>query len=186
MRTRRNTVALALAAVAVLTLAGCVQSPAHVIPTSEPSSKPVFASNAAALAAAKKAYVAYLAVSDTISNDGGKGAQTLQPLVTKQWLPTETQSYATFAKTGERFTGATGFDSFRLQSLSVNHGLAEVTVYVCANVSKTRLLDATGSDITPGSRQDVYPIVVSFESAAAASRRLLFAGSEPWSGKNYC
>jgi hypothetical protein len=186
MRTRSTAVALATGAFAVFCLAGCVQSTTHVIPTSDPSSTPVFASNAEALAAAKTAYVAYLAVSDEISNAGGADSQRLAPLVTKKWLPSETESYAAFANTGERFTGVTGFDSFRLQSSNVSHGYAEVEVYVCANVSRTRLLDATGADITPAARQDVYPIVASFESATSASRNLLFAGSEPWSGKSYC
>ncbi len=186
MRRRRNAAAFTVAAVAVFALAGCVQSAPQVIPTTTPSSAPVFASDAAALAAAKKAYVAYLAVSDQIGNEGGANAVRLAPLVTKNWLPTEIESYATFAKTGEHFTGVTSFESFRLQSFEVVRRYAEVAVYVCANVSRTRLVDATGADITPASRQAVYPVVASFESAVTASQKLLFAGSEPWSGKSYC
>ena len=187
MRTRKKVAALVVASVLSLTLAGCVQPSPHVIPTSVPSTKPVFASDAEALAAAKKSYVAYLAVSDQISNEGGSDAQRLKPFVTEQWLPSETSSYAAFAKTGERFTGTTGFDTFRLQSRqTAGNGNAEVAVYVCANVSNTRLVDANGADITPSGRLDVYPIVANFEGAVPASPKLLFAGSEPWSGKNFC
>jgi hypothetical protein len=187
MRTRRNAVGVAVVMAAALAVAGCVQTGPAVIPTSEPSSTPVFASNAAALAAAKKAYVAYLAVSDAVSNDGGANAERLASVVTKAWLPTELKSYAAFAKTGERFSGETTFDRFQLQSREVDgDGLAVVVVYVCADVSKTRLIDSTGTDITPASRQNVYPIVATFDSGAVASPNLVFDGSIPWSGKSYC
>ena len=54
----RVVVGIGVVATAVLALTGCVQPPPRVIPTSDPSAAPVFASDAAALAAAKKAYVA--------------------------------------------------------------------------------------------------------------------------------
>ncbi|HEX3679638.1 MAG TPA: hypothetical protein VHU90_07950, partial [Galbitalea sp.] len=70
MRNRRIVIGILVAVTAMLVLAGCVQPPPPVIPTSGPSAAPVFASDAAALAAAKKAYLAYLAVSDQILIDG--------------------------------------------------------------------------------------------------------------------
>jgi hypothetical protein len=152
-----------------------------------PSTKPVFASDAAALAAAKKAYVAYLAVSDQVANDGGINPERLAVVVTKGWLPTEVASYKSFAKSGDRFTGESTYKSFTLQERgTASDGRVEVSAYVCADVSKTRLLDASGTDITPPSRASVYPIVAEFVGASSQSSNLLFAGSEPWSGRNYC
>ena len=59
--------------VAVLfALAGCVPSDSQPSAAPSPSATPVFASDAEALAAAEKAYAAYLKVSDEIANDGGK------------------------------------------------------------------------------------------------------------------
>jgi hypothetical protein len=75
MRMRRIVIGIVAGAAVALALAGCVQPPSRVIPTSTPSAAPVFASDAAALAAAKKAYVAYLAVSDAVANDGGKNPE---------------------------------------------------------------------------------------------------------------
>jgi hypothetical protein len=183
----RVVIGIVVAATAVLALAGCVQSPPRVIPTAEPSAAPVFASDAAALAAAKKAYVAYLAVSDEVANDGGKNPERLAPVVTKGWLSTEVASYVSFAKSGDRFTGQSGFTSFSVQKNAMGpESRAGISAYICADVSNTRLLDATGADITPTTRANVYPIVGEFESATSKSAKLLFAGSEPWSGRNFC
>jgi hypothetical protein len=187
MRTRRKLVGIVVGAAVALALGGCVQPPSPVIPTSTPSAAPVFASDAAALAAAKKAYVAYLAVSDAVANDGGMNPERLSPVVTKAWLSTEVASYVTFAKSGDRFTGQSGYTTFSLQkSETVGDDLADVTAYICADVSNTRLIDATGADITPSTRESKYPIVAEFKSAVSKSSKLLFAGSEPWSGKNFC
>ncbi len=179
--------AMGVVLAAALALTGCADSAPPVIPTAQPSTAPVFATSADALAAAKKSFITYLAVSSEISNDGGMEAQRIAPAVSKKWLPSELASYAKFVKSGQRFTGAMTFQQFRLQSWDVDSDeLAEVVAYVCVDVSHTHLLNRAGADITPSSRQDVYPIVANFESAARMSPNLLFSGSTPWSGTNYC
>jgi hypothetical protein len=158
-----------------------------VIPTAPATAKPVFATDADALAAAEKAYVAYLAVSDAVSSDGGRNATRLKPVVSAKWFPNELAAYAKFAKTGDSFVGASGYDAFNLQKNSVSvGGYADVDVYVCADVSKTRELDTHGVDITPNARSNTYAIVAEFVGKHPQSDVLLFAGSQPWSGKSFC
>ena len=101
---------LALAIAATLALAGCVEPSPPVIPTSEPSVAPVFTSDAAALAAAKKAYLAYLAVSDQVARDGGDNADRFAGVVTASWLSKEKASAATLKSTSRRQVGETAVD----------------------------------------------------------------------------
>ena len=190
MRTRKTVAArltvTLLAIVVSLGLAGCVQPSPHVIPTSAPSTKPVFASDAAALAAAKKAYVAYLAVSDEIGNDGGTNPQRIAPLVTKDRISIEVKQFDSFAKTGDHFSGSSSFSMFHLQQLTQSGGNVSLSAYACDDVSNSRVIDSTGADITPTTRRDVYPIQIEFRNLKAGSSTLLVEGSTLWSGQDFC
>ena len=187
MRKTSSIAGFTLAAVIALGLTGCVQPVPRVIPTSEPSSKPVFATDAEALAAAKKAYVAYLAVSDAVGNDGGKNAERLAPVVTKEWLPTELKSYVELAKSGEHLTGSSSFTLFRQEQVSQSQqAVVTVVVYVCDDVTASRVINANGKDITPETREDIIPLQVTFANPSEGSTQLLVGGNKPWSGSNFC
>ncbi|HEY2644864.1 MAG TPA: hypothetical protein VGI56_14000, partial [Galbitalea sp.] len=136
--------------------------------------------------AAEKAYVAYARVSDEIGNQGGSDAARLTPFVTADWLTVELTSYAQFAKTGDSFAGSTSFTTFKLQrNEETAHG-ANITVYVCVNLTRTREIDKAGKDVTPSTRVDIYPVVVAFTTENSESQTLRVAGNRPWSGKNFC
>jgi hypothetical protein len=186
MRTRRKAAGLFLVVTATLALAGCVQPSPPVIPTSEPSSTPVFATDAAALAAAKTAFTGYVAASNAIGNDGGGNSQRIAQWVTKNRLVTETSEFSKFAKTGDRLSGSATFSKFSLQQFEQSGGEVTLTAYVCDVVAGSRLLDSAGRDITPSSRQDVLPLSVRFRSKSKGSRVLLVDGSDPWGGTNFC
>jgi hypothetical protein len=186
MPTRKIAAAVVVSAAAALILAGCVQQAPGVIPTSEPSSKPVFASNAAALAAAKKAYVAYLAVSDQVSNDGGADAERLAPVVTPSWLPTELKSYKQFAKSGDKTTGSSRVRSFTLEQLNQSSDRVEVVAYACLDLSSTGVVDGAGNAVGIAGSQGVLPLEVSFIGAKLHSQQLILDRSAPWSGHNFC
>ena len=172
---------------AALVLGGCVQQPPPVVPTSTPSVAPVFASDADALAAAKKAYTGYLAATDAVGNSGGVQPDRMAPFVTAEWLPRELRDYESLAKKGEKFRGRTSFTNFTLQSHDQSStGIAQVEAYVCVDVSKSTLLDAKGRDITPATRINLIPAVVDFVGRTPHSSELLLDGSEPWSGANFC
>jgi hypothetical protein len=187
MPRRRNAAPLALAVALGFCLVGCVQPTPHVIPTSEPSTKPVFASDAAALAAAKKAFTGYVAASDAIGNDGGNDPKRIAQWVTPARLKTETKAFDDFAKTGERLDGPSVVSHFELQEVDQTpSGKVALTAYVCDDVSGSRLLDSSGADITPSARTDVVPLQVHFQNLTDGSRVLVVEGSDPWSGSNFC
>jgi hypothetical protein len=187
MRTRTKAAGLLLVVTATLALAGCVQPSPPVIPTSEPSSTPVFATDAAALAAAKTAFTGYVTASDQIGNDGGANPQRITPWVTKDRVSLEIKQFDTFAKTGNHFVGSSTFTYFRLQQISQSPGGNVVlSVYACDDLTDSRLISPTGADITPSTRQNITPIQVEFENAKAGATTLLVEGSTIWSGKDFC
>jgi hypothetical protein len=191
MRTRKRVaaplVATLLAIVVSLGLAGCVQPSPHIIPTSTPSTKPVFASDAAALAAAKKAFIGYVAASDAIGSDGGSNPQRIAQWVTPARLKIETKAFDKFATTGERLQGTSVISHFKLQEVDQPpSGRVRVTAYVCDDVSESRLIDSTGVDVTPDARENVVPLQVHFQNLIPSSKTLVVEGSDPWSGSNFC
>src|SRR4051812_41826324 len=102
---------LAPVAALLLALAGCVPSDPH--PTASPSASatPVFASDAEALAAAEKAYAAYLKVSGEISADGGLKPERIDPLVTKEQAPREHDTFAYFSSHDLHTSGSPTFSA---------------------------------------------------------------------------
>ena len=192
MRTRRNGAAIVVAAVVAgataLSLAGCVQPPPHVIPTSTSSTAPVFASDAAALAAAKKAYVAYLAVSDQILIDGGKDPKRLLTVATPAELRNQMPGFEAEATKHWRSTGGTRIDAISLQSFdqSTRGSQAIVTVYACIDVSGVDVLDQDGRSVVSSSRPKASTFQATFDLATHGPPQLMMANEQPWQGKGIC
>ena len=162
------------------------QSP-PVVPTSTPSVAPVFATDADALAAAKTAYAKYLAVSAAIAGDGGKRPERIVGFVDPAWLPTELRGFQSLEKKQIRLTGTSTFSVFVLQNREVGpNGLAIVRIYVCEDVTPTRVIDAAGRDITPTVRKPLNPLVVKFVSQLNNTSNLLYSGGDPWAGSDFC
>jgi len=185
MRTRRNAVGVAVVLAAALAVAGCVQTGPAVIPTSEPSSTPVFASNAAALAAAKKAYAAYVAASDQVAHGGGLGVQRLAEFDSPSQFKRDSKSFAQMHEDGHHTVGASAFSNVSLESNEVSNGKAEVVAYICLQIGGTELLDSSGANVG-ASRPLSVPLEVSFISAEIDSKSLLVDRSDVWSGTNFC
>ena len=187
MRILPRSTGVALAALATLLLSGCLPSTPVVTPEPLPSSTPVFASDADALAAATDAYRAYVEVSDQIARDGGVEPERLSPLVTPEWLAKEVASFNKFAKLSRHQTGSTSFRVTGLQGVHDDgHGGVSVGAYVCTNVSGTRFLDASGTDVTPADRVSRVSLEVTFKGTPPASSQLVLARNEPWSGTGVC
>ncbi len=168
-------------------MTGCAQSGPVATPHVSESAKPLFASDADALAAATKAYAAYLQMSDLIAQEGGVHPERLAPLVTPEWLKHEREASANLAASKRHQDGATTFDRPTLQSYSSGAGgETNVGVYVCLDLSETRLLDDNKVDVTPVGVQARFPFVISFISKSSSAAALLLDGSEAWDGKNYC
>jgi hypothetical protein len=174
---------LAVAACALL-LTGCAQPGPVVTPHATSTVKPLFASDADALAAATKAYAAYLKMSDLISQEGGIQPERLKPLVTTKMLAQETASASELASSGQHQNGQTAFDHTTLQSL-VQHGSdASVAMYVCLDLSGVQILDDAGGNVTAPGTQTRYSFVASFVAQPDSS--LLLDSNAPWDGASFC
>ncbi len=174
--------------VAVGLLCGCTPAAPTPTPTRTPAAthSPVFASDADALKAATDAYAAYLKMSDTIAHDGGKDPERIKPFVTAAWYEVQLKDLNTLHAKGYKAVGDSEFDKPTLRNSSTDvSGRARVGVYLCVDVSKVRLVNSAGADVTPATRHDRLPLQVEFQ-ANASSSKLLIDKSEVWTGKNFC
>jgi len=182
-----RTGSLVVAATLLLVLAGCV--PVDSKPSTSPSASatPVFASDAEALAAAEKAYAAYLKVSEAITGDGGASPDRIDPYVTAGQAPREHETYAYFSQNDFHTVGTATFSPPSLEQIEFDKlGAAELTVYTCVNASSVRVLDASGTDVTPANREDLTPLEVTLVSSKTTRSRLLISESSRWSGSGVC
>jgi len=186
----RNFARLCLTGVAVacsaLFLSGCVQPVPAVTPAATSSSKPLFASDEEALAAATKAYAAYLQMSDLIAQEGGASPERLAPLVTSEWLKKEVAVFEKFATTNRHQLGVSTFNNVVVQQVYDNLSAEAVTVYLCEDVSATRFADASGQDVTPLERQVLVSLEVTLQEKASEKSSLVISEIQPWSGSNAC
>jgi hypothetical protein len=175
-----------LIASGALGLSGCVSAAPDPTPNAAATSKPVFESDAAALVAATKAYAAYLAMSDKISQEGGANPERIAPLVTPEWLDHEVSTAEALAKLGNHQVGAISFDSPSLQSREPASEDAEVVaIYVCLDLTAARLLDETNQDKTAHGGNGRFPVVVTFK-ASQGEHQMLLDKNSPWDGNDFC
>lgn len=180
----RRSTAVAVTCLLAASLVGCTPPPTAP-PT--PTSTAIFASEEEALAAATDVYQQYTAAFDKESAGGGGGTavESIRPLVTEEYL-TELLEPGMLEMNGWRTEGATTFDSVSLVEVTGMDRSAEVRLRLCRDVSKVRVLDAAGRDVTPTTRASRFPVEVLFVSSAPASPELLIAETGSWSGENFC
>ena len=174
--------AVTLLAGAALVLAGCVPSGPHATSPS-PSATSIFASDEEALAAAEKAYAAYLQVSDQILADGGNNPERLRPLVTQTVYSDELAGYKEFVQNGWHGVGQTTFYNFSLQSYAGSDPNSIVSAYVCSDLSGTDVVDASGKSVVAANRPSKSPFEVQF---ALARRALVVSSTNAWTGGGIC
>ena len=171
--------------IGVLLLAGCVPQPIEDPAEPAPSSTPVFASEEEALAAAVAAYEEYLKVSDQIAADGGASPERLKDLVTEEWYEKEVEVIESIKDAGLHQSGATSSRNATIQRLDdTGSGAADVTIYVCADASATRFLNAQGTDVTPETRNSLITNEVLF--SAQSGGQLVLVSSSPWQDASLC
>ena len=170
---------------AALVLCGCVQQPPPVVPTSTPSVAPVFASDADALAAAKKAYTGYLAATDAVNRSGGSDLDALRPWATPTAVSSAVRTMADVNRAQEHIVGDLAFYNISLERVGLDaHGHTNVVIYVCLDARGTKILDEKGRDVRP-TRVAVAPFEVTLLTTTSASE-LRVEGSEPWAGSDFC
>jgi hypothetical protein len=186
MRMSRSVAGLVIVAAAALLLGGCAQPAARVIPTAPATMKPVFATDADALAAAEKSFAGYLTTSDLIAHDGGVGVERLGSWDTVSQLALDAKTFDGMQSRGEHTTGTSVFSHLVVQSRDLNaDGSATLIAYVCVDVSHTQLLDDKNA-VRPVARPKNVPLVLTFRSDETVRTTLRFDGSVAWRGKNYC
>jgi hypothetical protein len=177
--------ALALVSAAVLVLAGCTPAP-HPTTSPRPVATPVFTSDAAALAAAKKAYERYSRVADSILADGGADPGRIDGVTTGDLRKQEHEGSADFAAKGYKESGTASIKFIRLQSadLAATHDTEDAVVtYVCIDVSGIDVLDPSGKSVVSPTRQTELSYQVSFE---LVNSKLLPSKQESWDSGGVC
>jgi hypothetical protein len=176
------------AALAVaLMLTGCVPTTTPPGPTPKPSGTPVFANEAEALAAATKAYAAYVKVSDEITADGGANPERIAPYVTAAQLKRDAEVFAKYSSKSITSVGATRSDRVRIQRYEDTGELAfELSVYLCLDLSGIRLINLQSEDITPAGLDRPSPMQVTFAFTDSQRNVIVVERSESWPGKDFC
>ncbi len=170
---------LAVAACALL-LTGCAQPSPVVTPHTTSTVKPLFASDADALAAATKAYAAYLKIADQIFMDGGVNADRLTTVETGEQLKADLRGFASVEKDGIHSSGGTTFDQVKLQQNDAD----AVVVYVCEDVSGVDVIDHEGKSLVRNDRPNRVLYEATFDGSAGANTGLLLSLKRPWGDKS--
>jgi len=180
-RARAVTGMLAVAACALL-LTGCAQPDPVVAPHATSTAKPLFASDAEALAAATKAYAAYLSVTDLLINDTASDPEQLRQVATGKQLSADLKAVSDLRDEGFRGTGATKFEDATLQQYTPSSVAGTVVIYVCEDISGTDLLGPDGVTILAPDRASRARYEITF-AALNRSHQLLVEDKEKWGDK---
>jgi hypothetical protein len=165
-------------------LAGCGSSPepddgAEPTPSAR---EPAFPSNEAAFDAAVALYQRYFDVSGAILAEGGVDVDRLYEVAEEgTWAENEIATFRHFAELRQHIEGRATFRNPQLVQYQPDTGL--VQIYACTDASQTRVIDATGVDVTP-ERQPEVPFVVTF--TVSGDRQLLIEEAEVWDGAGIC
>jgi hypothetical protein len=185
-RARRRGAAVAAAGLLALALAGCTGAPTPTPSPTETSAEPIFASDEEALAAAKAAYERYRAISAEISQDGGEEPERIDVAVTPKYAAALHEEFAALKEHGLHMQGTTAIDSLSLAEWYGDAGVARVSLYLCRDVSGTRVIGPDGKDVTPADRPDRTPLVADLVSGSGEPTELVVDGVEKWSGDDFC
>jgi hypothetical protein len=189
MRTVTRWKPAALGVTALLALAmlsGCVPAATHTS-TPTPEATPLFATDDEALAAATKAYAAYLKMSDTIAHDGGAHPERLNKYVSLDLAATDERGFADFRTNRWKSIGTTTFDNQKLQQYdpAALAGSATISVYLCVDVSNVNVIDSSGKSMVSPKRPDRGPVLATF-ALDPSSRALIVESSDPWKDASIC
>lgn len=168
-------------------LSGCAAAPVPVPTKTADAAAPIFATDEEALAAAEKAYAAYLAMSDEILVNGGERPERLKPFVSPTLFAQEADGFERAREEGLRYVGTTAFSRFELQTHNPNPGpdSAVVSAYVCVSYADVDVVDASGLSRTAPNRPAELGFVVGF-IAGPTEGELVLATKESWLGSGVC
>jgi hypothetical protein len=166
-------------------LAGCTPVGGTAV-TPAASGTPFFASDSAALAAAKASYEAYSAVADQILADGGEGADRIDAVTTGSLQKSERQDSQNFASKGYRALGSSKVAKVILESTKPGASASTkeaVTAYVCLDISAVDIVDRSGTSVVAPGRSPLVSYEVGFDLVRS---RLLPSREEKWTSTDIC
>jgi hypothetical protein len=162
---------LVAATLAALTGCSTPEPPPPVVSPSasaSASATPVFASDEEALAAAEKAYTEYLATVDAVLNAGGKGAEMINDVASRDALQAGVSDAEEFARERVKTIGVRTVANLVLQSFDDER----VRLYICEDVSAVNLLGANGESLVSSTRppRQAFEVAVDSESLLVTER----------------
>jgi len=180
---RASAAALAVA----LVLVGCVPTTSPTSPAPRPSTTPVFATDAEALAAATKAYAAYVRVSDEILADGGNNPERIEQVASGEALDGALAGYSDFRQRGLHSVGDSKVGHVSLQKFSPESvsGKNLVTIYACLDVEGVDVLDQTGTSVVSTQRPPRQTFQVSVDWRES-KQQLFVTSRNPWVSGGIC
>lgn len=179
------------ATLALLAVSGCsatqTQTPVAT-PSSSPTPAPLFANDAEALAAAKKAYEAYLAMSDLILSQGGRDGTRIKSVASRELAESELEGYDMALAKGWHTVGRSKYRNLTVQAVrrEVGDGIGIVTAYLCSDMTGVDVLDSRGESVAPKTRSTGTPMEVAFDLQPTSSGGLLVGSRSVWSGEGVC
>jgi hypothetical protein len=163
-------------------LAGCSADSPKDLGTIEPTSASVGPEQSEQFVQrARKLYSDYLAVTQQIAEKGSKDFRRLRPLLSSKAYETEVNAFKSQEARGLRTTGPSELIRFRAQNVEERAGV--IVAYACIDVSKVRVVDKSGKDVTPASRPDRQTFLPSF---VTEDGRLVLGENGTWSGASIC
>ncbi|WP_439901192.1 hypothetical protein [Microbacterium azadirachtae] len=145
-------IATAVVAVSV-GLAGCTPATAP-----KPTPTPLFASKAEAFKAAERVYRDYVDAENALQS--GDNSANPEQYLTGQALSRDVQSKRESKASGKRVDGAAEVVKFAGTAGDAKRGT--VSAAACLDISKTRIINARGEDVTPTSRPTPFSLAVEF------------------------
>lgn len=170
-----------------LVVTGCVPSEPVVTPAETGATAPIFATDEEALAAAVAAYEDYQRAVYELGSKVTHDFEPLRPLLTDEWFAKEVEGLEELFSQGRVFSGFTTVKEALLQQRwEESPGSAHVVLYICVDISATRIITTEGRDVTPSNRIELVPLEVSFLSSDGATAQLLTAKVAPWDDLGLC
>jgi hypothetical protein len=170
---QRRPLALACFVLIAVALTGCAQPDQRARPSPAPT--PLFATDADALAAATKAYAAYLKVTEKVLKDGGKDADRLRSVATGEQLKAELRGFRSAEKNDWAGSGTQSFSEMTNPKRRAN---GNVEVQLCEDDSQVEIFDTNGISVVSAARRPSTLYLVQFVKAPR-SRELLVKFREP-------
>jgi hypothetical protein len=180
IRGKVRAVGIAATVAATLALSACQSSGEPLPRSATPVPERTISKGTLALQA-RIVYERYLKAVEEASEKGVSRYDLLKSLATPKAYAAEVKSLEAQRVKGIHTSGPSNLIKFQIQSVDVASG--HVVAYACVDLSKVKVLQASGTDVTPASRPNRQTSLPSFQTSGGILK-LDVNGS--WSGESIC